>query len=115
MVGLLVVLLVASCGPDRAAGIVFTNETGETVRISYVVAGVEQALEGEFERDTIPHVGAATYDFDLFDAGNTTRCTTGDIVARTLDGLEVDRIPPPVCNGDSVRLFAPEDFDAANE
>ncbi len=77
----------------------FTNITGETVRVTYVVDGVERQLEGERHRDTIPEDNSAGYDFDLFDAYNSKRCTTGDIVVRTLKGREIKRLPPPVCNG----------------
>ena len=100
-----VALLGAACGPDSGSrGIAFTNRMGETVRVTYVVDGVERHLEGERYRDTIPDGHSAVYEFDLFDAYNSKRCTTGDIVVRTLKGREVKRLPPPVCNGTHIGL-----------
>ncbi len=100
-----VALLVAACGPDSGIqGIGFSNVTGETVRVTYVVDGVERHLEGERYGDTIRDGYSAGYDFDLFDAYNSKRCTTGDIIVRTLKGREVKRLPPPVCNGAHIGL-----------
>lgn len=98
-----ITLLVAACGPDPGGqGIVVQNRSGETVRVSYVIAGVESSLEGETESDTIPDVSVARYNFDLYEPGNAKHCTSGDIVIRGLDGREIDRIPPPVCEGTSI-------------
>ncbi len=76
-----------------------TNSTGETVRVTYVVDGVERQLEGERHGDTIPDGNSAVYEFDLFDAYNSEHCTTGDIVVRTLKAREIKRLPPPICSG----------------
>ncbi len=100
-----VALLVAACGPDSGIrGIVITNSTEEIVRVTYVVDGVERHLEGERYGDTVRDGNSAVYEFDLFDAYNSKRCTTGDIVVRTLKGREVKRLPPPVCNGTHIGL-----------
>jgi hypothetical protein len=98
-----VALLVVACGPDHGSqGIVVQNRSGETVRVAYVVAGVEYSLEGEIESDTIPDDSVARYNFDLYEPGNARACTSGDIVIRGLDGREIDRFPPPICEGTSI-------------
>ena len=97
-----VALLVAACGPDRggAVGVGLVNRTGTTVRVTYAVDGVERQLQGELDGDTIPNGRRAEYGLGLVVAADDPmHCTAGDIVIRTLDGREVDRIPPPICYG----------------
>ncbi len=95
----IVALLVAACQPDPARmGVGFINTMEESVRITYVIDGVERHLEGEAEGDTIPAGSSSAFELDLFDDGNPAHCSTGDIVVRTLKGREIKRLPPPVCS-----------------
>jgi hypothetical protein len=94
-----------ACGPDPGPqGVGVLNSTAETIRITYVVDGVEQAVK-EDVADTVDVSRTTTFRLDLFDPGNSENCTTGDIVVRSLDGQELDRFPPPVCDGRVLRAL----------
>jgi hypothetical protein len=44
------------------------------------------------------------FSLDLFDPDNDKNCTIGIVIVRRLDGREIARIPPPVCDKQRIRL-----------
>ncbi len=90
------------CGPEALAyGIELYNDGREPVEISYVVNATDVPT-GSISGNTI---APGQYKRFYFDAtGKPGACTQGEIVARTEDGREVARIPPPVCFSDVLEL-----------
>ena len=108
--GLIVVLVmansVAACDPyDGATGLNVLNNLAETVRMTYVVSGVEMSLADDIDGDVIRPGETKRFRLDLYDpGGDTSGCSIGDLVARTEQGREVARIHPPQCIGGNPRL-----------
>jgi hypothetical protein len=96
-----------ACGPEPGPlGVGVLNDTGQTIVVSYVIDGRETAItEGDGGR--VEDSTSETFRLDLFDPGNTQNCTTGDLVIRSLEGQELDRFPPPECDGRVLRALDP--------
>lgn len=96
----LVAVLVSACSPSEGpAGVIVTNDLEMTVRMTYVVDAAEESLSDELHGDVIGRGEKKEFTVDMHDPDNPTGCTRGDLVARTEQGLEVARIPPPLCGG----------------
>ncbi len=61
--------------------------------------GPKEALSDDVQGDVIRPGEKKEFVLDIYDRDNPTGCTRGDLVARTEQGAEVARIPPPFCGG----------------
>lgn len=93
------------CKPEALTfGIQLHNDTAQMVRIVYVIDGGERSTADDIEGDTIGPGGRRRFYFDALD--KPKHCTSGVIVARSEDGREIARIPPPVCFNDRLEISA---------
>ena len=83
-------VLTAACSVEPATHHV-TNESGQTVTVFY------EAEDGEYKTRTL-EPGKAMYMNFLF---GTQECSQGALIARTADGVEVDRRTDRLCPGDT--------------
>lgn len=56
-------------------------------------------MSDDVQGDVIRPGEKKEFVLDIYDRDNPTGCTRGDLVARTEQGAEVARIPPPFCGG----------------
>lgn len=104
---LAIALLLVGCSPSEGpAGVFIQNDLRATVRMTYVVGGAEQSLADELHGDRVAPGERKEFVLDLYNKADSKGCTRGDIVARTDEGVEVARIPPPACFGDVQPLSA---------
>jgi hypothetical protein len=98
---LLVILpiLLGACIEERPLGVIIRSDLTEPVEIVYL-------KDGEMDGGRLEPGATRIFTFDLYHPGVTDKesCTTADIVARSLDGKVVARIPPPRCIDTSTRL-----------
>ncbi len=89
-------LLLASCFVERQPGIVIWNDMSDPVEIVYL-------KDGEMQGGRLEPGVTKTFAFDLSQPGRRDQesCTTADIVARSLDGKVIARMPPPICIKDT--------------
>ena len=91
--------LLGGCILEHAQGVVIRNDLVDPVEIVYV-------KDVEIDGGRLEPADSKIFPFDLYRPGVTDKesCTTGEIVARSLDGKVVAHVPPPRCIGDSIRL-----------
>ncbi len=92
-------LLLAGCIIERPVGVTIRSDLSDPVEIVYL-------KDGEMPGGRLEPGATRTFSFDLVRWGvpADASCTTGDIIARSLDGHLVARIPPPVCVERAIRL-----------
>jgi hypothetical protein len=98
---LIVVLpfLLGACIQERPQGVIIGNDLVDPVEIVYL-------KNGEMNGGRLDPAATKVFPFDLYRPGVTDKesCTTADIVARSLDGEVVARVPPPRCIDSNIRL-----------
>ncbi len=100
-------LLLGGCSPSEGpAGVFIQNDLGASVRLTYIVDGTERSLADELHGDRVAPGERVEFMLDLYNEDGSNGCTRGEIVARTDEGIEVARIPPPACFGDVQPLSA---------
>ena len=84
--------LLGACIEERAHGVTISSDLAEPVEIVYL-------KDGEMDGGRLEPGTTRIFPFDLYRPGipDGRSCTTFDIVARSLDGKVVARIPPPRC------------------
>jgi len=87
-------LLVGACIEEQATGVNIQNDLPNPVEIVYL-------KDQETPGGRLEPTRSRTFTFDLSDEH---QCTTADIVARSLDGTVLARIPAPVCRDRAFRL-----------
>ncbi len=99
MAALLVSLLLAACVLERQEGLHIRSDLTDPVDIVYL-------KDGEIPGGRLEPGMTTTFPFDLVQWGKSEKesCTTADVVARSLDGSVIARIPPPMCLGQALRL-----------
>jgi len=94
-------LLLVGCSPSEGpAGVFIQNDLDSSVRLTYIVDGAERSLADELHGDRVAPGERVEFMLDLYNEDGSNGCTRGEIVARTDEGVEVARIPPPACLGD---------------
>ena len=100
LTAILLTTTIAACFPSEGpTGVIVKNDLDTAVRMTYVVEGKETSLSGEAHGDSIAPGQTTEFTLDLFASDNKEVCTRGDLVARSEAGVELARIPPPVCAG----------------
>jgi hypothetical protein len=98
--------VLAGCILERKLGIGFANDLGEPVDIVYLVD--PEVIVGHLGTDDSTTASRDNEDtFGNADFGrewSSQDCTTADVVARTDDGRVLARIPPPLCDDQSLSL-----------
>jgi hypothetical protein len=99
MLALLLALLLTSCVLERQPGVIIRSDLADPVEIVYL-------KDGEMQGGRLEPGASMAFPFDLVHWGASEKesCTTADIVARSLDGTVIARIPPPQCIGQGLRL-----------
>jgi hypothetical protein len=92
-------LVLVGCIREGPQGVPITNDLSDRVEIVYL-------KNGETSGGTLEPGAERIFPFDLLQWGVSERdsCTTADLVARTVDGQVVARMPPPVCINKGIRL-----------
>jgi hypothetical protein len=94
-VGLLlaVVGFLSACEEQLSPFAFVRNETAQAIDVYQIVDGTEELVI------SLDKPLSASFDQELFDS-NPEQCTSGDLVARTLEGEEVARLAEQLCVGD---------------
>ena len=95
VVGLLLaaVVVLSACEEQMSPFAFVRNQTAQPIDVYHVVDGTEELVV------SLDKPLSASFDQELFDS-NPERCTSGDLVARTLEGEEVARLTEQLCVGD---------------
>lgn len=87
-------LVLTGCFEEPPYGAIITNDLASDVEIVYLKAVSTAGVRLKPNETRI-------FTFDLSDE---QPCSTSDVIARSLDGTVVARIPAPVCRDRSFRL-----------